>query len=74
MIPIALNRNRQLEIAHVVRQLTKLAQHWERLLYSTGGAINMQKSHWYLMTWIWTNCIPRLATIHTTPAGLELTT
>jgi hypothetical protein len=51
--------NRQLEIAHVVQQLTKLAQHWERLLYSTGGAINMQKSHWYLMTWIWTNGIPR---------------
>jgi hypothetical protein len=39
--------NRQLEIAHVVRKLTKLAQHWERLFYSTGGAINMQKSHWY---------------------------
>jgi hypothetical protein len=26
------------------------------------------------MTWIWTNGIPRLATIRMTPAGLELTT
>jgi hypothetical protein len=26
------------------------------------------------MIWLWTNCIPRLATIHTTPSNLTLTT
>jgi hypothetical protein len=36
-------------------RLRKLAQHWERLLFSTGGAINMQKSHWYILTWRWKN-------------------
>jgi len=66
--------NREHEISHVVTQLGVLAQHWERLLYSTGGAINMQKSHWYLISWIWKNGIPSWATIKTTPAGLELTT
>jgi hypothetical protein len=66
--------NREREISHVVTQLGVLAQHWECLLYSTGDAINMQKSHWYLISWIWKNGIPRLATIKTTPAGLELTT
>jgi hypothetical protein len=34
----------------------------------------MQKSHWYLMTWLWTYGIPRLATIRTTPSNLTLTT
>jgi hypothetical protein len=32
------------DIAHTVSQLQVLAQHWEKLLYSTGGAINLQKS------------------------------
>jgi hypothetical protein len=27
----------------VVSRLELLVQHWERLLFSTGGAINMQK-------------------------------
>jgi hypothetical protein len=66
--------NRAQEVTYVVTQLKTLAQHWERLLYSTGGAINMTKSHWYLITWIWRQGIPRLATIRSTPAGLELTT
>ncbi len=71
---LSMEANRTKEIAYVVTQLRALAQHWERLLYSTGGAINMQKSHWYLISWIWTNDIPRLATIRSTPAGLALTT
>ena len=35
--------NRWLETEHLVSQLTTLGQHWERLLFSTGGAINFQK-------------------------------
>jgi hypothetical protein len=56
-----------------VGQLSILVQHWEHLLYSTGGAINLQKNHWYLITWIWTNGVPCLATIRSTPSGLYLT-
>jgi hypothetical protein len=61
-------------VAHVVQQLSKLAQNWERLLFSTGGAIYMQKSHWYPISWIWTNGVPHLASIRSTPEGLQLTT
>jgi hypothetical protein len=66
--------NHNQKVNHMVSRLKLLAQYWERLLFSTGGAINMQKSHWYLMTWLWTNGIPCLATIRTTPSNLTLTT
>jgi hypothetical protein len=62
------------ETAHIVGKLSRLAQHWERLLFTTGGAINFKKSHWYLMTWLWKNGIPKLATIKESPSSLTLTT
>jgi hypothetical protein len=36
--------NLSLTTRHLVQDLTALAQHWERLLFSTGGAINIQKA------------------------------
>jgi len=66
--------NRHREVEHLVTALSALSQHWERLLFSTGGAINFQKSHWYLMTWMWKNGIPQLATVSQSPAHLALTT
>lgn len=62
------------EVEHLVSRLATLSQHWERLLFTTGGAINFQKSHWYLMTWLWKNGIPRLATVPQSPASMSLTT
>lgn len=41
------------DIKHTIQQLQALAQHWECLLYATGGAINLQKSFWYLLFWTW---------------------
>jgi hypothetical protein len=38
-----------------VNNLTNLSQTWERGLFSTGGAINLQKSFWVLMSWGWGN-------------------
>jgi hypothetical protein len=55
--------NQWKEVEHLVQKLTALGRHWERLLFTTGGAINFQKSHWYLMQWLWKHGIPRLATI-----------
>jgi len=45
--------NEKASILHTVQQLQKSSQHWERLLFTTGGAINinLQKSHWYLTFW-----------------------
>jgi hypothetical protein len=62
------------EVEHLVSRLVTLSQHWERLLFTTGGAINFQKSHWYLMTWLWKNGIPQLATVCQSPASMSLTT
>lgn len=70
---LSYEENQQLEELHTVEKLEKLAQHWERLLFTTGGAINMQKSHWYLMAWNWKGGLPSLAKTDTTPATLRLT-
>lgn len=50
-----------------------LAQHWECLLFSMGGAINFQKRAWVLLAWNWTGGLPKLATITQMPADLYLT-
>jgi hypothetical protein len=39
--------------ASATKNLQHLNQKWERLLFSTGGAINLQKSFWILMSWYW---------------------
>jgi hypothetical protein len=36
-----------------IANLTSLGQTWERGLFTTGGAINLQKSFWILMAWHW---------------------
>ncbi len=62
------------DISHTVRQLSTLGQHWESLLFSTGGAINMQKSFWYLMAWNWKNGQPKLLAPSKIHDKLALTT
>jgi hypothetical protein len=47
--------------------LTKLAQEWERLLYSTDGGLNLQKSFWFTMAWQWRNGIASLVTTNQCP-------
>jgi hypothetical protein len=69
--------NHNEEIAQIMGQLRHLAQHWECLLFSTGGAIITQKSHWYILTWRWKNgntsllnSVPSLSTLNFT-SGYE---
>ncbi len=53
--------------------LQSLAQQWERLLYSTSGALNLQKCFWFILAWWWTS---RHATSHTNsnlPGSIEMT-
>jgi hypothetical protein len=66
--------NREAAIQHKVCNLSHLAKHWERLLFTTGGGINFKKNHWYLMTWMWKKGIPKLATTTESPSNLTLTT
>ncbi len=43
-----------------LENLQLLAQSWERALFTTGGAINFQKSFWFLFHWHWQNGVARL--------------
>jgi hypothetical protein len=45
-----LNRDK----ASAMDNLKETSQRWERLLFSTGGALNLNKSHWILVHWKWT--------------------
>lgn len=49
--------------------LQNLAQRWERALFTTGGAINFQKSFWFVFHWRWKNGIAKLVL---PPATLQL--
>jgi len=61
------------EIKHVVFSLMRLAQHWERTLFTTGGVLNLQKSFWYLMSWGWKNGVPYLLSNSHSAATVSLT-
>jgi hypothetical protein len=71
---LSVAENQHREVEHLVERLSALSQHWEQLLFTTGVAINFQKSHWYLMTWLWNNGIPCLAMNSQTSASMTLTT
>jgi hypothetical protein len=58
---------------HVLQGLHKLAQKWECVLFTTGGALNLQKSFWILLTWCWSNGIGWLNTLAKDQAQLHLT-
>ena len=53
--------------------LQTLAQRWEKLLYSTGGALNLSKCFWFLLSWRWVHGKPVLQTSSTAPATLQMT-
>ena len=57
----------------LIQRLQTLAQEWERLLYSTGGALNLQKCFWFIMSWRWKGSIATLHTQLTLPAQLTMT-
>jgi hypothetical protein len=65
--------NLRLHELQVTENLQKLAQQYEWLLYSTGGALNLKKCHWVLISWVWNNGTPMLANILQAPGDLLLT-
>jgi hypothetical protein len=44
--------------ATLIHALQTLAQMWERLLFSTGGALKPSKCFWYAITWQWASGFP----------------
>jgi len=55
-----------------MERMQRRAQSWERLMYSSGGKLNLQKCFWYYVSWKWHNGIPRLATIDECPGDLKI--
>ena len=60
-------------IATLVQSMTIRAQTWEKLLFLSGGKLNLDKCYWYLVTWTWVDGQPSLSPISSTPASLSLT-
>jgi len=52
----------------LLRKAEQQAQSWERLLWMTGGALNLKKCFWYHIEWKWTATgAPAMMTIDKTP-------
>jgi hypothetical protein len=49
------------------------AQIWERLLYSSGSALDLKKCFWYLIYWQWVNGCPQMAMNLSCPGIIALT-
>jgi hypothetical protein len=56
-----------------VENLQTIAQQWEKLLFSTGGELNLQKCFWFLLSWQWTGRRWKLNNTAKAPATLRLT-
>jgi hypothetical protein len=49
------------------------AQIWERILYSSGGALELKKCFWYMVYWQWVNGHPQMAPTILCPGIIALT-
>jgi hypothetical protein len=65
-------KNSRLEVQHTVENLRVIAQHWEQLLFMTEGALNLQKSFWYVMHLRGSSGKLKLSTVSQLPANLCL--
>jgi hypothetical protein len=52
--------NEPLHWTEMFTLMQQVAQTWERLLYSSGGALELRKCFWYLMYWEWRDGHPYL--------------
>ena len=58
----------------MINQLTQLVQTWEKLLFYSGGSLNLPKSSWYIMYWDWKNGRPHLRPAQLNDSHVALTT
>ena len=57
----------------LISDLRILAQQWEKLLFSTGGALNLSKCFWFLLAWEWKGSTQVIQTSITALGTLYLT-
>ena len=54
--------------------MSKIAQNFERKLFSTVGRLNLKKCFWYLISWRWNpDGSSQMATLDQSPAELKMT-
>ena len=58
----------------MIAKLNHIAQTWEKILFYSGGALNLSKCSWYTMFWDWKNGRPSLRPIDSTDPTLTLVT
>ena len=62
-----------LPFSELAAQAQMVAQHWEQSLYTSGGALALNKCFWYGITWEWINGTPQMQPISQAPANIQLT-
>jgi hypothetical protein len=68
-----LRLNSQIFFMSLVNMMCKTAQRWERLLYATGGALNLLKCFWYGVQWSFTAAgVPRMEKIKDNDPAIAL--
>jgi hypothetical protein len=67
------NMTTNANLNELISNLNILAQSWEKLLYSTGSALNLSKSFWFLLSWNWAGGKAHLQNIASTPGDIKMT-
>lgn len=65
--------NQDIDLLEARVGIQTIGQLYERYLWVTGGALNLNKCLWYLIAWHWSHGKARLKTISDAPATIELT-
>ena len=63
-----------LTLETLIAKLNTIAQTWEKLLFYSGGALNLKKCTWYAIYWEWKDGRPQPRDISATDPTLQLTT
>jgi hypothetical protein len=58
--------------AQAMTRMQIRAQTWERLMFSSGGKLNLGKCFWYFIAWKWTDGILSIRTINDYPGELQI--
>ena len=60
-------------LADLAQRLHKLAQHWEKLLFASGGRLELNICFYYIICWKWTNGIAFMITNAKLATNIALT-
>ena len=62
------------EISHseLISRLEEIAQTWEKLLFLSGGTLNLNKCSWYVLQWEWKNGQPIIRKIKSDDPPVQL--